>query len=134
MSPKSGAAGELNGFLDAGSRIEGELRFEDTFRIDGNLTGKALSKGDLIVGEGGEVSGEVHVGRLFVSGTVKGTVQATSRIEVAAGARLEADVTTATLLIEEGAWFQGRCVMDDEVKPAGGAIDPALKRSNEDST
>jgi cytoskeletal protein CcmA (bactofilin family) len=125
MSPKGGASGELNGFLDSGSRIEGDLSFEDTFRIDGHLSGKALSKGDLIVGEGGEVSGEIHVGRLFVSGTVRGSVQATSRIEVAAGARLEADVTTATLVIEEGAWFLGRCIMDDDIGPASGAAHSA---------
>ena len=33
-----GTQGDLNGFLDAGSHMHGELRFEDTFRIDGKLT------------------------------------------------------------------------------------------------
>ena len=47
------AKGELNGFLDAGSHIQGELHFEDTFRIDGKVTGKIQSAGDLVVGERG---------------------------------------------------------------------------------
>ena len=81
--------GELNGFLDAGSHIEGDLNFEDTFRIDGRVTGRIRSKGDLVVGEGGVVDGEISVGRLLVSGTVKGRVQATDRVEVAAGKRLK---------------------------------------------
>jgi cytoskeletal protein CcmA (bactofilin family) len=67
------AKGELNGFLDAGSHIQGELHFEDTFRIDGKVTGKIQSAGDLVVGEKGEVDGEIYVGRLFVSGSVKGS-------------------------------------------------------------
>ena len=111
MSRKTEAVGELNGFLDGGSRINGELYFEDTFRLDGRLVGKVSSEGDLIVGRESTVEGEIKVRRLFVSGTVRGSVQA-ERIEIATGARVEADVETPALLIEDGAHFQGRCVMD----------------------
>ena len=38
-----GERGDLNGFLDAGSHIEGALHFDDTFRIDGRLSGKVVS-------------------------------------------------------------------------------------------
>ena len=108
---KAKGSGELNGFLDEGSEIRGELRFEDTFRIDGHLHGKTTSKGDLIVGEKGQVEGETVVGQLFVSGTVLGSVQATGRVEIAAGARVEADVDTPVLVVEEGAHFSGACTM-----------------------
>ena len=114
MSRNSEAVGELNGFLDGGSRIEGGLYFQDTFRVDGSLVGKVSSRGDLIVGSQSTVQGEIEVGRLFVSGVVRGSVRA-ERIEIAPGARVEADVETPTLLIEEGAHFQGRCVMEDGV-------------------
>jgi len=111
MNRKTETAGELNGFLDGGSRIEGELHFKDTFRVDGRLVGKVLSEGDLIVGRDSTVEGEIRVRRLFVAGVVRGSVQA-DRIEIAPGARVEADVETPALLIQEGAHFQGRCVMD----------------------
>jgi cytoskeletal protein CcmA (bactofilin family) len=104
--------GDLNGFLDAGSHMQGELHFEDTFRVDGKLTGKVVSKGDLVVGERGEVDGESEVGRVFVSGTLKGTVRATTRIEIAAGGRLLGDIQTPTLVIEEGGFYEGRCAME----------------------
>jgi hypothetical protein len=70
------AQGDLNGFLDAGSHIVGELHFDDTFRIDGKLTGKVISDGELVVGERGEVDGEIDVRRVYVSGIVKGRVRA----------------------------------------------------------
>ena len=111
MFKTDGAKGDLNGFLDAGSHINGELHFEDTFRIDGKLTGKVNSKGDLVVGEHGQAEGEIEVGRIFVTGRVKGTVKATGRVEVAAGGRLMADIETPALVVEDGAFFEGRCSM-----------------------
>ena len=113
MSRSGEVVGELNGFLDGGSRIEGELHFTDTFRLDGRLVGKVSSQGDLIVGRESTVEGDIRVRRLFVSGIVKGSVRA-ERVEIAPGARVEADVETPALLIEEGAHFQGRCVMNSD--------------------
>jgi cytoskeletal protein CcmA (bactofilin family) len=103
--------GQLDGFLDAGSHLQGELHFEDTFRVDGRVTGKVQSKGDLFVGQRGHVEGEVEVGRLFVSGRVDATVRAVERIEVAAGARVCGELVTPCLVIDEGAFFEGSAKM-----------------------
>ena len=88
MFKSDGERGDLNGFLDAGSHIEGDLHFEDTFRVDGRLSGRVVSKGDLVVGEQGQVEGEIRVGRIFISGTVKGSVRAVQRVEITAQACL----------------------------------------------
>jgi cytoskeletal protein CcmA (bactofilin family) len=106
-----GAGGDLNGFLDAGSQIKGDLLFEDTFRVDGKVNGKVVSDGDLVVGVGGEVEGEVTVGRLFVSGTLRGRVKAAKRIEIAAGGRVYATLETPSLVVEDGAFFEGQSAM-----------------------
>jgi len=111
---KESARGDLNGFLDADSHINGELHFEDTFRVDGKLTGKVVSEGDLVVGEQGEVDGDIQVGRIFVSGVVRGSVTATGRVELTAGGRVYADLATPALVIEEGAIFEGTCRMKTE--------------------
>jgi cytoskeletal protein CcmA (bactofilin family) len=111
MKLKGTAAGDLNGFLDAGSHIQGELHFDDTFRIDGRLTGKVVSEGDLVVGVGGEVEGEVCVGRVFVSGTVRGRVHASRRLEISANGRVYADLETPSLVVEDGAFVEGSCSM-----------------------
>lgn len=118
MFKSTNAQGDLNGFLDAGSQMEGELRFEDTFRVDGKLKGTIVSQGDLIVGEAGEIDAEVRVRRVFVSGTVRGTIRTTGRVEITAKGRVMADLFTPSLSIEDGAFFEGRCSMEREKEAA----------------
>ena len=121
MFKGSAAQGDLNGFLDAGSHMTGELHFEDTFRIDGKFTGNVVSNGDLIVGERGDVDGEIKVHRIFVSGTVRGTLRAAERVEITAAGKVLADVYTPSLMIDDGAHFEGRCSMERLVAQPGDA-------------
>ncbi len=100
-------SGSLNGFLDRGARLEGTLSFDDVFRIDGQFKGTITSEAELVVGEGGVVEGDVRVGRLAVSGTIKGSVHAKERVELHTGARVFADIKTPVLVVEEGAVIQG---------------------------
>ncbi len=106
----------LNGFLDKGSHFQGELEFEETFRIDGKFEGKIRSGSELILGDSAEVDGEIEVGRISVNGMLKGTVRATERIELHARARVEADLSTPVLKIEEGARFDGSCRMGESAR------------------
>ena len=124
-----GSAGDLNGFLDAGSHMHGELVFEDTFRVDGKLTGKISSAGSLVVGEGGCVDGEIHVARVFVSGTVRGSIHASERVEITSCGRVEADLNAPSLIVEDGAFFEGRCSMErSPAKTPAQSSAPALMR------
>ena len=111
MKPKSG---DLNGFLDRGSIFKGELEFEDTMRIDGKFNGKIHSKNELIVGESAHIEGDVHVGRIAISGTVVGKIIADQRVEIHRNGKVYSDIDTPALIIEEGAIFQGNCVMGDK--------------------
>ncbi|MCP3958559.1 MAG: polymer-forming cytoskeletal protein [bacterium] len=121
MFKSSSAQGDLNGFLDAGSHMTGELHFEDTFRIDGKFTGSVVSDGDLIVGEKGDVDGEIRVRRVFVSGTVRGVLRSSERVEITAAGKVMADLYTPSLAIDDGAFFEGRCSMERLEKTSGEA-------------
>jgi cytoskeletal protein CcmA (bactofilin family) len=110
---KGKSSGELNGFLDSGAVFKGELEFEDTMRIDGRFNGKIVSKNELIVGESATIEGDIHVGRIAISGTVIGKIIATQRVEIHRNGKVYSDIDTPALIIEEGAIFQGNCVMGD---------------------
>ncbi len=103
--------GDLSGFLDVGSHFEGELKFDHSFRVDGKVVGKVISDGDLVVGEKGEIDGEIRVGRLFVSGLVKGEVFAAQRLSIHPRGRVEGKVHARALIIEEGGTLEGQSSM-----------------------
>jgi cytoskeletal protein CcmA (bactofilin family) len=119
-----GTNGDLNGFLDAGSQLEGELRFDDTFRIDGRFHGVVRSDGDLIVGGGGEFDGEIEVGRVVVSGVVRGHVRARRLVEITAQGKVFAEIETPSLIVEDGAIFEGQCSMQPRAAAEPGAEGP----------
>jgi cytoskeletal protein CcmA (bactofilin family) len=110
-------SGELNGFLDRGATFKGELEFEDTMRIDGKFNGRIQSKNELIVGESAHIEGDIHVGRVAISGTVIGKIVADQRVEIHRNGKVYSDIDTPALIIEEGAIFQGNCVMGDKKNP-----------------
>ena len=109
-----GKSGELNGFLDRGAMFKGELEFEDTMRIDGRFNGRITSKNELVVGESAQIEGEIHVGRVAISGTVIGKIVADQRVEIHRNGKVYSDIDTPALIIEEGAIFQGNCVMGEK--------------------
>jgi cytoskeletal protein CcmA (bactofilin family) len=114
---RGSAPDELNGFMDQGTQFHGELRFRDSFRIDGELKGRIVSDNTLIVGETGKVDADVECAVVSIRGNLSGRVQARDRIELLAGSRVQATLVSPRLVIEEGAFFQGEC----DMSPGGDA-------------
>lgn len=103
--------GTLNGFLDQGCAVHGELSFNDLLRIHGQVSGTVKSDHELLVGEGGLVDGEISVGRLVVAGTVRGTVRVKERLVVHSSGKVFADVEAPSLVVDEGGVLQGQVQM-----------------------
>ena len=118
MFKSEGKPSDLNGFLDSGSNVQGELRFQTSFRVDGKFNGTVVTDGELIVGQGGEVEGDLKVGQIIVSGTVRGSIQAARRIHLSSTGKLLADIDTPSLIIDDGGFFEGRCTMAREAREA----------------
>lgn len=123
---RTGSSGELNGFLDAGCEVDGDLRFEDTFRVHGRFKGTVESEGRLIVGEGGVLEGVVAVGELHVAGRLEGRIDTTRRTEIGANGRVEGEINTPVLIIESGAFFQGQCTMHSKPSRPSATGEPSM--------
>jgi cytoskeletal protein CcmA (bactofilin family) len=114
-----GLGGEnLNGFMDSATEFTGELRFRDTFRIDGRLKGKIVSEKTLIVGETAQIEADIECGVVSIRGTVTGQVHGREKIELLAGSKVYGRLSSPKLVIEEGAFFQGECDMRSAAKGA----------------
>jgi cytoskeletal protein CcmA (bactofilin family) len=123
--------GELNGFLGEGTWVKGEIRFTDTLRVDGKVTGKIISDRELIVGQTGEVEADVEVGVLSVSGKVSGTITVKERIDIHPSGRVygELKLSAPNLVIEEGGIFEGSIDMST---PADAGARPAVREAEPD--
>lgn len=99
---------ELNGLLDQGTSLTGELTFSGTLRIDGNVHGSISTSDTLVVGESASVHADIKAGDVQIYGTVFGNVEGTRRIEIFSTGRLNGDIRTAQFVIEEGGTFEGR--------------------------
>ena len=104
---------DISGFLAEGTEIKGEIRFRDLLRVDGKVTGKIVSEGELVVGEQGSVEAEVSVGILSVSGKVTGTIHAAEKVEIHPKGKVHGDmtITKPNLVIHEGGVFEGKIDM-----------------------
>jgi cytoskeletal protein CcmA (bactofilin family) len=112
--------GILTGFVGNGTVLTGEANFKGMLRIDGRLTGSINSQdGTLIVGAGGQVDASIEVAVATIHGTINGDIIASKRIEIGRTSRVIGNIQTPTLIIEQGAVFEGSCRMIQLQEAAG---------------
>lgn len=109
---KNDIFGKVSGFIDKDTEIIGDIRFKDSFRIDGKFKGKILSGNSLIIGESGEVEADIEVGSISINGKFKGSINTKDRVEIFSRGRVVGKIISPKLIIEEGAFFQGSCQME----------------------
>jgi cytoskeletal protein CcmA (bactofilin family) len=107
--PREFEESQIAGLIDVGSEFKGELSFKGSFRIEGNFKGTIVSESLLIIGERGKVEADVKVGQLVINGEIRGTLQATDRIEVHDKGRVFGTLLAPTLVVEEGAYLEATC-------------------------
>ena len=104
--------GTLSGFVGAGTSITGEATFKAMLRIDGHYSGRITSSsGSLLVGAGGQVDANIEVAVATIHGVVNGDIIAGQRIELGRAGKLNGNIQTPSLVIEQGGVFEGSCKM-----------------------
>ena len=109
---------DVSGFLDKGTSVTGELQFSGTLRIDGDFHGSITTNDKLIIGERALVYADIKVGEAEIYGTVSGTITSKKRIEIHSSGRIQGEVSTPVLVVEEGGFLDGSSNM------AGGEKSP----------
>lgn len=97
--------------IGTGTTIEGNITSNGDVRIDGTLKGNLISKGKVIIGETGKVSGEVKCKYFDVEGTVEGKAYISELMSLRSLSKTLGDISTNKLAIEPGAVFTGHCDM-----------------------
>ncbi len=102
--------------ISSGAKFEGKISGAADLDVDGELVGEIAVPSVVSVGPEGRVSGPIHARIVRVAGRVSGDLRGSERVEIAATAHLEGDISAPRVTIAEGAYFKGRV----EMKPAPG--------------
>lgn len=111
MAKGSVGSGEIKAFLGEGTEFKGILTFEGIVRVDGSLEGEVVSKDTLIIGESATVNAEITIKDIVISGTVRGNINASGKIEIQKPGKVYGNIKTPSLYIAEGVVFEGSCSM-----------------------
>jgi cytoskeletal protein CcmA (bactofilin family) len=104
--------GTLSGFVGGGTDVTGEANFKAMMRVDGHFSGRiSSSSGTLIVGANGRVDANIEVAVAVIHGNINGDIIATQRLELGRAAKVHGNIQTPSLVIEQGAIFEGSCKM-----------------------
>ena len=107
----------INSIIGAGSTFTGVLNVQGGLRVDGLVDGEVGVSATLTVGHEGRIKGEITVAQAVIGGTINGTIRAENQLELQNGSRVEGDIYTRSLVIEEGVFFQGHCSMSGKDSP-----------------
>jgi cytoskeletal protein CcmA (bactofilin family) len=102
----------IKSLIAQGSRIDGDLKFTDGLRIDGEVLGDTRANPEqpsiLVISEAAVVQGEIHADHVIINGTVRGPVYAAELLELQPKARIEGDVYYKALEMHQGAVISGQ--------------------------
>ncbi|MBN2586519.1 MAG: polymer-forming cytoskeletal protein [Candidatus Fermentibacteraceae bacterium] len=108
---KNESAAKMDSILGSGSFCKGSVKVDGGLRVDGTVDGEVVVSGTLTVGREGVITGDVTVNQAVVGGKIQGTVRAEQQLELHSGSRVEGDIFTRSLVIEDGVFFEGSCKM-----------------------
>lgn len=102
---------QARNIIAVGTKITGDIESDGDFRIEGAVVGTVKAKGKIVVGETGNVEGQIHCLNADISGNVKAKLEVSELTTLRASSKLAGDIVTKKISIESGALFSGSCQM-----------------------
>jgi cytoskeletal protein CcmA (bactofilin family) len=104
----------LNTIIGKGTQLEGKIEVNGGIRIDGQVKGKITSTETLSVGSEGVLEADLEAKHAIIGGKVKGNIITLDKLELQATSVVIGELTSKSLVVEEGAIFHGKCNMREE--------------------
>lgn len=101
---------EISTIIGEGYILTGELQGSSVVRIEGKIIGNVHVDGGVVLGEKGNVEGDITTKSAIIYGTVTGNIK-TTQLEIKKTGYVNGDISTETLEIELGAQYNGKLNM-----------------------
>lgn len=96
-----------------GSKVIGDFMAESNVRIDGIIEGNVTSSAKVVVGQTGTIVGNLICSDADVEGKIEGILKIEGLLSLRSTAKVDGEITTSKIQIEEGAEFSGQCKMSN---------------------
>jgi len=103
------ARGGAATILAEGAKFVGTVNVSGTYRVEGTAEGEIHATESLVIGRTGIVQAKVKTPRAVLNGQFQGKIEASDRVELQAGSRVQADIKAKNMVMEDGVSFQGNC-------------------------
>ncbi len=113
-------------------RIEGELQGSGGLELKGSFKGELSMEGLVWIRPQGSVDGEIAATSVVVEGRVIGSIEATGKVDLRKGCRVEGDITASSVAAADGSFFEGRISMPQEPKPEVVAYEEKRRSSSDE--
>lgn len=97
-----------------GAKLEGTIVSAGSLRIDGQVKGQINADGDVMLSPQCQVEADIRADNVVVGGRFKGNIVVKGKAQLARGGRVDGNITSKTLIVEEGGVFQGQSIMDQQ--------------------
>ena len=104
---------DIIAFLGKETEFNGTFKFYGSIRLDGLFRGEIKGDSTLIIGKEGMVEAEINVPFVIILGEVRGNIFADQKVFIHSGGKVYGDITTPIIAIEDGGFFNGKCLMHD---------------------
>jgi len=96
-----------------GSQMKGEITCKGPSRIAGHVEGELVGDDRILISKEAHVDGKISAVEVEIDGKVDGTISATTLIILNETAVVTGDLTCNSIVIEEGAVFNGTSTMPE---------------------
>lgn len=100
--------------IDRHSDFDGTYSTDRDLRIEGKARGKLSCQGTLHVAQGATVNAEIEAEQVVVAGSLEGTVNCRTRLQIMPSGEVRGRISTPSLVINEGARYDGHMEMPSQ--------------------
>lgn len=101
--------GDTTTVIAKGTVIEGKFVCNENVRLDGAIHGEVKVEKRFVMGDSSYVQGNIVARDAAIKGKIKGDVNVKEALHLMDTAVIEGNITAKTMVVEEGARYNGSC-------------------------
>jgi cytoskeletal protein CcmA (bactofilin family) len=108
-----------------GTELEGKFICNDSVRLDGTIKGEVRISKRIVMGADGRVVGNIWATDAVIKGRITGDIHVTESLHLTESAVIEGNIAAKTMIVDEGARYNGTCKIGDGGVRTAAAAAPA---------